>query len=66
VRIAPSHGGSPADKEVENEQDDPRYEHDVKKASGNVKCEKPKQPKYDQNCGDDSEHVFVSRFRRSF
>jgi len=52
--------GAPAGKEVENEKDDARDEHNVNKSSGNVKCKKTKQPKYDQNSGDHSQHVFIS------
>jgi hypothetical protein len=33
---------------------------DVNESAGYVKCEKPKQPKNNQDCGDDSEHVFIS------
>jgi hypothetical protein len=37
---------------VENEKDDGGDENDVNETSGNVKSEKSKQPKHDQNCGD--------------
>jgi hypothetical protein len=58
-----SHRGIPARKEVENEKDDAYGEHNVNETTGNVKCEKSEQPKYDQNCGDDSKHVVISSFR---
>jgi hypothetical protein len=32
----------------------------VNESAGDVKCEKSKQPKNDQNCGDDPKHVFIS------
>jgi hypothetical protein len=52
---------------MKNEQDDAHDEHDVNKTGGNVKREKPKQPKYDQNGGDDPKHVLISCSRaRSF
>jgi hypothetical protein len=47
---------------VEDEKDDACDEHDVNETSGNVKCEKPNQPKYDQYCGDHSKHVFIPCF----
>jgi hypothetical protein len=52
--------GSPAHQEVKKEKDDARDKHDVNQTRGDVKCEKAKQPKYDQNCGDDPKHVFIS------
>jgi hypothetical protein len=35
-------------------------EQNVNKAGGNVKCEETKQPKNNQNRGDESKHVFIS------
>jgi hypothetical protein len=35
-----SHRGAPACKEVENQKDYTRDEHDVNQTGGNVKCEK--------------------------
>jgi hypothetical protein len=32
----------------------------VNESGGYVKCEKPKQPKNDQNCSDYPKHVFIS------
>jgi hypothetical protein len=37
---------------MEDEQHDAHDEGDVNESSGNVKGEKSKQPKNDQNCGD--------------
>jgi hypothetical protein len=34
----------------------------VNEGAGDVKCEKSKQPKYNQNCGDYPKHVFISLF----
>jgi hypothetical protein len=55
-----SHRGSSADKEMKKQKDDSRDQHDVNQAGGNVEREKPKQPKYDQNCSDNPKHVVAS------
>jgi hypothetical protein len=47
---------------VEDEKNYARDEHDVNETCGNVKCEKPKQPKYDQDRCDHPQHFFISRF----
>jgi len=37
---------------MEDEQYETDNEDEVNKSSGNVECEKPQQPKNNQNCGD--------------
>jgi len=52
-------GGTAAQK-VEQQHDQADDENDVNQAAGDVKREKPKQPKNDQNCGDYPKHFFFS------
>ena len=47
---------------MENEKHDTHEKHDVNESSGDVKREKPEQPKNDQDCGDYSKHFFISIF----
>jgi hypothetical protein len=42
---------------MQHEQDQTHNQDDVNETSGYVKCEKPKQPENDQNCGDYPKHV---------
>jgi len=37
---------------MENEQYEPHDEDDVNESSGNVECEKSKQPENDENCSE--------------
>jgi hypothetical protein len=52
-------GGTAAQK-VEQQHDQADDENDVNQAAGDVKREKPEQPKNDQNCGDYPKHFFFS------
>jgi hypothetical protein len=47
---------------MQHEQNQTHNQGNVNEGAGHVKCEKPKQPKNDQDCGDYSKHVFISLF----
>jgi hypothetical protein len=45
---------------MQYEQYQPYYQGDVDESAGYVKCEKPKQPKNDQDCSNYPKHVVIS------
>jgi hypothetical protein len=47
---------------MQHEQNQTDNQSNVNESTSHVKCEKPKQPKNDQDCGDYSKHVFISLF----
>jgi hypothetical protein len=47
---------------MQHEQYQPYHQGNVNKSAGYVKCEEPKQPKNDQDCGDYPKHVVISLF----
>jgi hypothetical protein len=49
-------------QEMQHNQYQGHNQDNVNEIAGNVKCEKSKQPKNNQNCGDYSKHVFIPLF----
>jgi hypothetical protein len=45
---------------MQHEQYQAYHQGNVDEGAGYVKCEKPKQPKNDQDCGDYPKHVVIS------
>jgi hypothetical protein len=45
---------------MQHKEYQPHNEGDMDESSGHVKCEKSKQPKNNQNCGNYPKHVFIS------
>jgi hypothetical protein len=52
--------GASASQKMEDEQYEADKEGDVNESAGNMKCKKPKQPKNNEYCGDQSKHVINS------
>jgi len=49
-----------ASHEMQHKQYQPHDQGNMNERGGYVKCEEPKQPKNDQNCGDYPKHLFIS------
>jgi hypothetical protein len=47
---------------MQHEQYQPYHQCNVNERAGYVKCEKPKQPKNDQDCSDYPKHIVISLF----
>ena len=50
---------------MNHEQYQPHNQDNVNEASSHVKCEEPKQPKNDQNCGDYPKHFHLLDVERA-
>jgi hypothetical protein len=50
----------PSRNEVDYEHYQAHNKNNVNQTCAHVKCEKPEQPKNDQDCGDYPKHVFIS------
>jgi hypothetical protein len=48
--------------EMQYKQNHGHNQSNVNKRGGDMKCEKPEQPKNDQNCGDNPKHVSSPSF----
>ncbi|MGB8839179.1 MAG: hypothetical protein WCC67_20700, partial [Candidatus Acidiferrales bacterium] len=61
--VAVLSAGGAAPHEMHHEQNEAQHEGDVNKSGRYVESEKSKQPKNNQNCGDNLKHVFTSLMR---
>jgi hypothetical protein len=49
---------------MQHKQDQTYDQRDVNECGGYMKCEKPEQPKNDQDCGNYPKHILISLFLR--